>query len=106
MPRTYSITYPNTFLNVRISPNGDTRIGITNHIPWVDIVEELIKYPDFRGWKVEYVGNFLKREAKRRNKRKYKDGRVVDLVHGEWKSDGYDWWATTGCKYIMHTSTS
>jgi len=96
MPQIYFITYPETLPQKGISRNEKTRVGITNHKPLKELVDKFAKYRD---WKVE-VRFITKQAAKRRNKRKHKDGSLIDIVQGEWESDGNGRWATAGCTSI------
>ncbi|KAI4637978.1 hypothetical protein J4E83_000799 [Alternaria metachromatica] len=93
----YSITYPKTSSKESSIPNENIGVGITNHIPFITLLEQLVNCPDFRAWKVAHVGFLTRGKAEKRNKRKEKDGDIVDIVRGEWKSDGYGRWATAGC---------
>jgi len=93
MPKIYFITYPENIPQKGISFNEKTRVGLTNHKPLQVLVDKFAKYRD---WKVE-VRFISKQAAKRRNKRKCKDGSLVNIALGEWESDGNGRWATAGC---------
>lgn len=97
MSRVYAIMYPITLSNESVIANENTGFGITNHMPFIDLVEKIVHRPECRGWRVEYLGFFTKDKAERKYNPNNEDGSVLDIVRGEWKSDGYRRWATAGC---------
>ena len=102
MPKIYLISYRKSLTKEGISPNEKTGVGLTNHKPLNEVVAKVAKaakaaqHPGVAGWKVEvlFVSNHA---AKKRIKRKLKDGGLVNIVRGEWESDGNSRWATPGC---------
>lgn len=99
MPKIYLITYPKRLTKEGIKLNEKTGVGLTNHKPLGEVVAKAAKaaqHPGVAAWKVEvlFISNHA---AKKRNKRQLKDGSLVNIVRGEWGSDGNGRWATAGC---------